>query len=184
VLLVLLLSACATSTGGGPGGKDQGDAATAAWRAAYDSRDPARITAMYDSDAVLWGTTAKTVAPNPSAIAEYFKDAGKRPNARVSFGEQHLRVYGDVAVSTGYYTFSDVQRWQGGIASCALYDGVPKSGRKMAHRGSPFIARTITIFRGVLLPSNNAFEDGRSQTSLRRCQKGGINGRGRDQWQQ
>ena len=38
-----------------------------------------------------------------------FKDAGKRPNARVTFGEQHLRVYGDVAVNTGYYTFSDVR---------------------------------------------------------------------------
>ena len=43
VLLVALLSACATSTGGGgTGGKDQVAAATAAWRAAYDSRDPAR----------------------------------------------------------------------------------------------------------------------------------------------
>jgi len=110
LLLVALLSACATSSGGGgTTGPDQASAATATWRSAYNSRDPARITAMYDSDAVLWGTTAKKVAPNPSAIAEYFKDAGKRPNARVTFGEQHLRVYGDVAVSTGYYTFSDVR---------------------------------------------------------------------------
>lgn len=110
VLLVALLSACATTTGGdGIGGKDQRTAATAAWRAAYNSRDPARITAMYDSDAVLWGTTAKTVAPNPTAIAEYFKDARKRPDARVTFGEQHIRVYDDVAVITGYYTFSDIQ---------------------------------------------------------------------------
>jgi uncharacterized protein (TIGR02246 family) len=113
LLLVALLSACATGTGGGgTGGKDQVAAATAAWRAAYDSRDPARITAMYDSDAVLWGTTAKTVAPDPPAIAEYFKDAEKRPNARVAFGEQHIRVYGDVGVNTGYYTFSDVRDGQ------------------------------------------------------------------------
>ena len=110
VLLVALLSACATNTiGGGTGGKDQVADATAAWRAAYDSRDPARIAAMYDSDALLWGTTAKTVAPNPTAIADYFKDAGKRPNARITFGEQHIRIYGDVAVNTGYYTFSDVR---------------------------------------------------------------------------
>jgi len=113
LLLVVLLSACATGPGSsGTGGIDQVAAATAAWRAAYDSRDPARITAMYDSDAVLWGTTAKTVAPNPLAIAEYFKDAGNRPNARVAFGEQHIRVYGDVAVNTGYYTFSDVRDGQ------------------------------------------------------------------------
>jgi len=110
VLFVTLLSACATGTGGGgTGGPDQVGAATAAWRAAYDSRDPARITAMYAPDAVLWGTSAKTVAANPAAIAEYFKDAGKGPNARVAFGEQHIRVYGDVAVNSGYYTFSDVR---------------------------------------------------------------------------
>lgn len=110
MLLLALLSACATTTGdAGTGGNDGAAAATAAWRAAYNSRDPARITAMYDSDAVLWGTTAKKIAPNPSAIADYFKDAAKRPNARVTFGEEHLRVYGDVAVSAGYYTFSDVR---------------------------------------------------------------------------
>ena len=100
VLSVALLCACATSTGvGGTSGTDQVAAATAAWRTAYDSHDPARITAMYDSDAVLWGTTAKTVAANPAAIAEYFQDAGKRPNARVVFGEQNIRVYGDVGVT-------------------------------------------------------------------------------------
>ena len=113
LMLALFLSGCAS---GGrtteTRGNDQISAATAAWRAAYDSRDPARITAMYDSDAVLWGTTAKTVAATPAAIADYFKDAAKRPNARVTFGEQHNRVYGDVGVSAGYYTFSDVRDGQ------------------------------------------------------------------------
>ena len=112
VLLTVLASACATSHGGGAGASEQVAAATLAWRAAYDSRDPSRITALYDSDAVLWGTAAKTVAPNPAAIAEYFKNAAARPNARVSFGEQNIRVYGDVAVNTGYYTFSDVRDGQ------------------------------------------------------------------------
>ena len=108
LLLAVLLSACATGSGGGGGAQGSSALTTGAWQTAYNSRDPARITAMYDTDAVLWGTTAKTIAPNPVAIAEYFKDAGKRPNARVTFGEEFLRVYGDVAVSTGYYTFSDV----------------------------------------------------------------------------
>lgn len=108
-LLVALLSACVTGTGGVSGRDDEAISATAGWSAAYNSRDPARIAAMYDTDAVLWGTTAKKVAANPVAIAEYFKDAGKRPNARVTFGEQHLRVYGDVVVSSGYYTFSNVR---------------------------------------------------------------------------
>jgi hypothetical protein len=68
--------------------------------AAYNSRDPGRITSLYDPEAVFWGTSAKTIAANPSAIANYFKDAGKTPEARVSLGEQHIRVYGDVAINT------------------------------------------------------------------------------------
>ena len=110
-LFVALLSACATGTGV-VGSVAQDQVAAATRRAAYDSRDPARMTATYDADAVFWGTTAKTVAANPAAIAEYFKDAPKNPNARVAFGEQHIRVYGDVAVNTGYYTFSNVRDGQ------------------------------------------------------------------------
>ena len=113
ILIATVLSACATGTrGSGTAGTDQVAAATAAWRVAYDSRDPARITAMYAPDAVLWGTTAKTVAANPTTISEYFADAGKRPTARVTFGEQHIRVYRDVGVNTGYYTFSSVRDGQ------------------------------------------------------------------------
>jgi uncharacterized protein (TIGR02246 family) len=94
------------------GPKEDVAAATAAWVAAYDSRDPARITALYDPEAVFWGTSAKTVSASPPAIAEYFKDVGKRPNARVTLGEQHIRVYGDAAINTGDYTFADVRDGQ------------------------------------------------------------------------
>ena len=84
-------------------------AATDAWRAAYDSRDPKRITALYASDAALWGTTSKAIAVTPAAVAEYFKDAPARPDARVVFGEQNIRVYGDLALNSGTYTFNGVR---------------------------------------------------------------------------
>jgi len=84
-------------------------AATEAWRAAYDSRDAGRITAMYEKSAVLWGTTSKTIAASPEAIADYFKDAALRPNARVVFTEQNVRVLGDVAFDSGLYTFKDIR---------------------------------------------------------------------------
>jgi uncharacterized protein (TIGR02246 family) len=87
-------------------------AATDAWRAAYDSRDPTRIVAMYGSGAVFWGTTMKSIATTPAAIAEYFKDARNRPNARVVFTEQHVRVYGDIAMNSGAYTFKDARDGQ------------------------------------------------------------------------
>ena len=81
--------------------------ATDLWRAAYDSRDPRRIAAMYDKGAVFWGTTMKSVATSQEAITEYFKDAPSRPYARVVFTEQHVRVYGDVAFNSGTYAFKD-----------------------------------------------------------------------------
>lgn len=28
------------------------------------------------------------------------------PGHKVNFGDQHIRVYGDIAINTGYYTFS------------------------------------------------------------------------------
>jgi uncharacterized protein (TIGR02246 family) len=124
IVSVALLSSCATQIGDGAavaqGAKDQIAAATAAWVAAYNSRDPVRIAALYDPEAVFWGTTSKTIRPTPPAIAEYFKDAPKSPDSRVSLGEQHIRVYGDVAVNTGYYTFTFVR---GGkpVTSAARY---------------------------------------------------------------
>jgi uncharacterized protein (TIGR02246 family) len=139
-LFILLVGGCATgSRDGRPDTAGDVGAAREAWRAAYNSRDPARIGAMYDADAVLWGTTAKTVAPSPPAIAEYFKDAAKRPNARVTFGEQHNRLYGDVGVSTGYYTFSDIRDGQT-IARPARYTMVFRkrdgNWRIVAHHSS------------------------------------------------
>ena len=83
------------------------------------------------------------IAPSPSAIAEYFKDAGKRLNARATFGEEYLRVYGEAAVSTGYYTFSDVQDGKEVLRPPPLQHGLPESKRKMGHRSSPFLGNAV-----------------------------------------
>lgn len=112
VLMAAILQSCASTTGSGAAdlaAREQVAAAVAAWVAAYDSRDPTRIAAQYAPDAVFWGTGSKTVRNTPAQIAEYFKDAAKRPDARASIGEQHIRVFGDVAVATGYNTFSDIR---------------------------------------------------------------------------
>jgi uncharacterized protein (TIGR02246 family) len=112
LFLIVLVTSCGTiGADRTETAKQQVAEATAEWVAAYNSRDPARITALYDSEAVFWGTSAKTIAANPAAIAEYFKDAGKNPQARVTLGEQYIRVYGDVAINTGYYTFRSPARY-------------------------------------------------------------------------
>jgi hypothetical protein len=81
---------------------------TQTWRAAYDSRDPQKITGQYAKDAVFWGTSSKTVSATPETIMEYFAEAKKRPDARVEIIEQHIQIYGDIAINTGLYNFSDI----------------------------------------------------------------------------
>jgi uncharacterized protein (TIGR02246 family) len=112
LFLIVLVTACGTiSADRTETAKQQVAEATAAWVEAYNSRDPARITSLYDPEAVFWETTAKTIAASPAAVAEYFKYAGKTPEARVTLGEQHIRVYGDVAINTGYYTLRNPARY-------------------------------------------------------------------------
>ena len=91
-----------------PSAKEEIAAATATWVAALNSRDPARITALYDADAVFWGTTSKTIRATPAEVADYFKTAPQRPTVRCKLGEQHVRVYGSMAINSGYYTFTEV----------------------------------------------------------------------------
>src|SRR5262249_21986677 len=84
--------------------KDQVAAMTAGWVEAFNKRDLGRLTALYDNDAVLWGIASQRMSVGPAAPAEHFKGAS-RAGGRVTLGEQQIRVYGDVAIDTGSYTF-------------------------------------------------------------------------------
>ena len=84
-------------------------ALTAAWVDAFNSRDPARIVALYDPQAVLIGTSAKQPAVGAAAIAAYFAGAPGRPMNRVALGEHTARAYGDMAIDSGLYNFFQVE---------------------------------------------------------------------------
>src|SRR5262245_29706628 len=65
---------------------------------------------LYAQDAVLWRTLSPTVRADRSALREYFVTAFKvLPGLKVAFGDQLIRVHGDTAVNTGYFTFSYVK---------------------------------------------------------------------------
>jgi len=82
-------------------------AAVDKWTTIFAENNPDTITALYSKDAVLWGTLSPTVRANPPALRAYFVGAFQAlPKATVKFGDQLVRVYGDTAVNTGYYTFS------------------------------------------------------------------------------
>ncbi len=82
-------------------------AATQAWADAFNSRVLDKILAHYSAEAVFWGTVSPTLRDEPSEVRDYFIPIG--PEARVLIGEQKTRVFGDVAVNTGLYTFTDVR---------------------------------------------------------------------------
>jgi uncharacterized protein (TIGR02246 family) len=85
-------------------------AATSTWEQAFGGDDPEKVAALYADDAVLWGTLSPTVRSDRDALRNYFAAAFKGlPGHKVAFGDQLVRVYGDAAVNTGYYTFTWVK---------------------------------------------------------------------------
>jgi uncharacterized protein (TIGR02246 family) len=83
--------------------------ATAAWVDAYNSRDAARISALYAEDALFWGTRSTAIASRPEQIAAYFQQSVRNPNLRVAVNEQLVRLYDRVGISAGVYTVTDLK---------------------------------------------------------------------------
>ena len=87
--------------------KDDVSAATSAWARTLGEDDPDKVLPFYADDAVLWGTLSPTVRADRAALRDYFVTAFRvLPGLKVTFGDQLIRVYGNAAINTGYYTFS------------------------------------------------------------------------------
>jgi uncharacterized protein (TIGR02246 family) len=103
VLLVFAVSMQTAAAG------PQEDVAAAGqkWATVFAENNPDAMLPLYAKDAVLWGTLSPTVRSDPAALKAYFVGAFQAlPKATVKFGDQLIRVYGNTAVNTGYYTFS------------------------------------------------------------------------------
>jgi uncharacterized protein (TIGR02246 family) len=84
-------------------------AATAAWVEAFNSRDPGRLSALYDAEAVLSDTAEAKPRIGAAAIADYYRSAPQRPTQRVALGERNIRVFGDTAIDSGTYNFFEMR---------------------------------------------------------------------------
>jgi uncharacterized protein (TIGR02246 family) len=105
VVLVLSAGHSVQSAVAGP----QEDVAAAAqeWATIFADNNPDTMMGLYAKDGVLWGTLSPSVRSDPAAVKAYFVGAFQAlPKATVKFGDQLIRVYGNTAVNTGYYTFS------------------------------------------------------------------------------
>ena len=90
--------------------KQQIAAVTKEWIADMTAHDMARVTALYAPDALLWGTRSPTIRTTPDKVHDYFSVLRNVPSSyKAVLGEQHIRVYGDIAINSGTYTFSEVR---------------------------------------------------------------------------
>ena len=87
-------------------------AATAAWVEAFNSRDPARISALYDTEAVLSDIAEPKPRIGGGAIADYYRRVAQRPTQRVALGERNIRVFGDTAIDSGTCNFFEMRDGQ------------------------------------------------------------------------
>jgi uncharacterized protein (TIGR02246 family) len=92
------------------GPKEDVAAATKAWIDAMNSHEPERVFALYDAEAVLWGTRSPTLRDSPTTVRDYFNILRTvDPSYKAILGEQRIRIYGDIAINSGTYTFSEVR---------------------------------------------------------------------------
>jgi len=85
-------------------------AVTRAWIEGMSRHDHEGVVALYDPQAVLWGTRSPTLRDQPNTVREYFDILRTvPPSYKAVLGEQRIRVYGDVAINTGTYTFSETR---------------------------------------------------------------------------
>ena len=107
LLFALSLLGCQTISNISADPKTDVSSATKAWEAAANICDASAIAALYADGAVLWGTTRTSMITTPQGIYDYFASSCKAlPGVKVQFGEQAVRVYGDMAVNSGTYTWS------------------------------------------------------------------------------
>lgn len=71
------------------------------------AEDTSKILSLYAEDGILWGTISPKLRDTPEMITDYFVNAyQKLPKLTVVFKDPHIRVFGDTALNTGYYTFT------------------------------------------------------------------------------
>ncbi|MCW5621014.1 MAG: SgcJ/EcaC family oxidoreductase [Burkholderiales bacterium] len=112
-LIMLCLSTCwlvPNAHAGTPEAEQGAVQAVMEWVEAYNSRDAARIAALYAPQAVFWGTRMQTLATEPAQILQYFTESARNPNLRVHIDDRQVRLTGHGgALVAGSYTVTDLR---------------------------------------------------------------------------
>lgn len=77
------------------------------WNASLHTCDPKAVTENYAEDAILIPTLSNNVRHNHAEIEDYFEHfLLKKPVGKID--EDNIRIYGDIAINSGLYTFDIV----------------------------------------------------------------------------
>ncbi len=75
------------------------------WIEAVTTTDPETVAGLYAEDAVFWGTVSPFIRTNPAGVKDYFEHFMTMENLNAIYYKPMVRVYGDMAINSGYYTF-------------------------------------------------------------------------------
>ena len=64
------------------------------------------VVALYAPDALLWATVSEQKRDTPQELRDYFEVFAKQPELKAEGYKPVIRVYDNVAVNSGYYTFT------------------------------------------------------------------------------
>ncbi|MBW4508029.1 MAG: SgcJ/EcaC family oxidoreductase [Scytonematopsis contorta HA4267-MV1] len=79
------------------------------WNASLKTLEPNEVVKNYASDAVLLPTVSNKVRHNSKEMKDYFEHfLQKKPVGKID--ERNIRIYCDMAIDSGRYTFSVVDR--------------------------------------------------------------------------
>jgi len=76
------------------------------WLSSFSEETPKNICALYDEQASLWGTLSPLKRNSTALIKDYFDQLFKYKNRYVELNDSNIRLFGDIAISNGQYTFS------------------------------------------------------------------------------
>lgn len=86
--------------------KQQVQKALDAWLAAVSSGSSDAVMKLYARDAVLLPTLSPKVHNTPELRKEYFDVFTAKENLKGTVNEEHIRVFGNIAINSGLYTFT------------------------------------------------------------------------------
>ena len=85
------------------------EAATQRWISAFNRKDADAVAALYAPDAVFQGTSSGVIRDTPALVRDYFNSLANLGDQRMATGDHRIQLFGDIAVSSGYYTRSGTQ---------------------------------------------------------------------------